>query len=77
MFLYITIILKSIIQNKSCVVKYYDLDNPPFTFRTDPHKTLSGHNGNIYVQSYKDNRNCFGFKIPVTQELIDDKVIYF
>ena len=40
-------------------------------------KIVEGHSGNIYVQSYKDNRNCFGFRIPVTQELLNDKVIYF
>ena len=52
-------ISQSIIQNKSCVVKYYDLDNPPFTFRTDPHKTLSGHNGNIYsIAELEGKRLC-------------------
>lgn len=31
-------------------------------------KIIEAHNGNIYVQSYKDDRNCFGFKIPIHQK---------
>ncbi|MBE7703992.1 MAG: PAS domain-containing sensor histidine kinase [Cyanobacteria bacterium SIG28] len=28
-------------------------------------KIIEGHNGEIFVKSYKDNRNIFGFKIPI------------
>ncbi len=28
-------------------------------------KIIEAHNGNIYVKSYEDNRNIFGFNIPV------------
>ena len=52
-------LMQSIIQNKSCTVKYYDIDNPPFTFRIDPHQTLNGHNGNIYsITELEGKRLC-------------------
>ena len=35
-------------------------------------KIIEAHNGNIYVQSFKENKNIFGFKIPLTQN--DDYV---
>ena len=31
-------------------------------------KIIEGHRGKIYMQSYKDNRNSFGFKIPIAQK---------
>lgn len=30
-------------------------------------KIIDAHNGKIYVESFKDNRNIFGFKIPANQ----------
>ena len=30
-------------------------------------KIIEGHNGRIYVKSYKDERNIFGFSIPIAQ----------
>ncbi len=41
-------------------------------------KIIDGHNGNIFVESYNDNRNSFGFRIPIEQkDLYEDKVIKF
>lgn len=41
-------------------------------------KIIDGHNGNIFVNSYNDNRNNFGFKIPVEQDMCNkENVIYF
>ena len=32
-------------------------------------KIINGHNGKIYLKSFKDNRNIFGFKIPIKQKI--------
>ena len=40
-------------------------------------KIVEGHNGKIFVESYKNNRNSFGFRIPVVQKDNLEKVIYF
>lgn len=41
-------------------------------------KIIDAHNGEIYVKSYEDNRNLFGFKIPVKQNsLPKEREIYF
>ena len=40
-------------------------------------KIIEGHNGNIFVKSNKDNRNSFGFRIPVIQKDNLESVIYF
>ena len=40
-------------------------------------KIIDGHNGDIYVESFKDNRNSFGFRIPVVQKNNLENVIYF
>ena len=40
-------------------------------------KIIEGHNGNIFVQSYNDNRNSFGFRIPIIQKNMSDRVIEF
>lgn len=41
-------------------------------------KIIEGHNGKIFVKSYDDNRNSFGFRIPVVQkDKSIDKVINF
>ena len=34
-------------------------------------KIIEGHSGTIYVKSFKDDRNIFGFKIPIKQALLD------
>lgn len=38
---------------------------------------INGHNGKIYVKSYEDNRNIFGFKIPLKQKDCSAKTISF
>ena len=40
-------------------------------------KIIEGHNGKIFVESYKNNRNSFGFRIPVVQKNNLENVIYF
>ena len=41
-------------------------------------KIIEGHNGNIFVESYNDNRNSFGFRIPIAQkDNNSDKTIQF
>jgi len=41
-------------------------------------KIIEGHNGNIFVESYNDNRNSFGFRIPIVQkDNNSDKTIQF
>ena len=41
-------------------------------------KIIDGHSGNIFVESYNDNRNSFGFRIPIEQkDKSVDKVINF
>lgn len=40
-------------------------------------KIIEGHNGKIFVKSYKNNRNSFGFRIPVIQKNDLENVIYF
>ncbi len=40
-------------------------------------KIIEGHSGNIFVKSYKNNRNSFGFRIPVIQKNKSDTEIYF
>ena len=41
-------------------------------------KIIEGHCGNIFVESYNDNRNSFGFRIPIVQKDKNlDKVIRF
>ena len=40
-------------------------------------KIIEAHNGRIYVQSYEDDRNIFGFNIPVHQTLDITKEICF
>lgn len=40
-------------------------------------KIIDGHNGKIFVKSYKNNRNSFGFRIPVIQKSNLENVIYF
>lgn len=40
-------------------------------------KIIDGHNGKIFVESYKNNRNAFGFMIPVIQKNNLKNVIYF
>ena len=38
---------------------------------------INGHNGKIYVKSYEDNKNIFGFKIPLRQKDCSIKTISF
>jgi PAS domain S-box-containing protein len=41
-------------------------------------KIIDGHNGKIFVESYKNNRNSFGFRIPIVQKNnLSDKFIQF
>ena len=40
-------------------------------------KIIEAHSGNIYVKSFKENRNIFGFSIPVKQEFSAKKEIFF
>lgn len=40
-------------------------------------KIIDGHNGNIYVISKKENKNIFGFKIPIKQDPNECKEIHF
>lgn len=41
-------------------------------------KIIEGHNGSIFVESYNDNRNSFGFRIPIAQkDNNSDKTIQF
>lgn len=40
-------------------------------------RIIEGHKGKIYVKSFKDNRNVFGFIIPKTQNLSQQKEISF
>ncbi len=40
-------------------------------------KIIEGHNGKIFVESYKNNRNSFGFRIPVVQKNKPNNEIYF
>lgn len=40
-------------------------------------KIIDGHNGKIFVESYKNNRNSFGFRIPVVQKNKPNNEIYF
>ena len=40
-------------------------------------KIIEGHKGKIFVVSYKNNRNSFGFRIPVVQKDNIENVIYF
>ena len=38
---------------------------------------INGHRGEIYVKSYEDNRNIFGFKVPLKQTDCSTKTISF
>lgn len=41
-------------------------------------KIIEGHGGNIFVESYNDNRNSFGFRIPIAQkDNLSDKLVQF
>lgn len=40
-------------------------------------RIIEGHNGKIFVKSFEDNRNIFGFKIPVKQKLSNNRDICF
>ena len=41
-------------------------------------KIIEAHKGSIYVQSYNDNRNSFGFRIPIVQkDDLSKKLIQF
>ena len=40
-------------------------------------KIIEGHCGKIFVKSYKNNRNSFGFRIPVIQNNSIDKTLCF
>ncbi len=40
-------------------------------------KIIEAHNGSIYVQSYNDNRNSFGFRIPIVRKNELENIIYF
>ena len=41
-------------------------------------KIIDGHKGKIFVESYKNNRNSFGFRIPVVQKNnLSDRFIQF
>ena len=41
-------------------------------------KIIDGHSGNIFVESYSDNRNSFGFRIPIVQkDKSVDKLVQF
>ena len=41
-------------------------------------KIIEGHSGNIFVKSNINNKNTFGFKIPISQKKkTKDTVIYF
>ena len=52
-------LIQSIKENKTCTVKYYDVDSPPLIFRIAPHQTLNGHNGNIYsITELEGKRLC-------------------
>jgi len=41
-------------------------------------KIIEAHNGKIYLKSFKDNRNIFGFRIPLKQNrnFIENKVFF-
>ena len=36
-------------------------------------KIIDSHNGKLYVKSFEDNRNIFGFKIPIKQNLNNEE----
>ena len=41
-------------------------------------KIIEAHNGKIFVESYNDNRNSFGFRIPINQkDNLLDKLVQF
>lgn len=41
-------------------------------------KIIEGHNGKIFVESSKNNRNSFGFRIPIVQkDNLSDKLVQF
>ena len=40
-------------------------------------RIIEGHNGKMYVKSFKENRNIFGFTIPKVQDLEYKKEIFF
>ena len=40
-------------------------------------KIIDGHKGNIFVHSYKNDRNSFGFRVPVVQKNNIENKIYF
>lgn len=40
-------------------------------------RIINGHRGEIYVKSYEDNRNTFGFKVPLKQTNCSTKTISF
>ena len=40
-------------------------------------KIIEAHNGNIFVKSYKEDRNIFGFEIPLTQNMNYTKEVSF
>lgn len=40
-------------------------------------KIIEGHNGRLFVQSYKNNRNRFGFVIPQKQSFCSGKEVCF
>ena len=41
-------------------------------------KIIEGHSGEIFVESYNDNRNSFGFRIPIVQkDKSVDKLVQF
>jgi dihydroorotate dehydrogenase len=41
-------------------------------------KIIDAHCGEIFVKSYNDNRNSFGFRIPIAQcDSLVDKIIRF
>ena len=41
-------------------------------------KIIEGHGGEIFVKSYNNNRNSFGFRIPIIQkDNLSDRLIQF
>ena len=40
-------------------------------------KIIEAHNGNIFVKSYKEDKNIFGFEIPLTQNMNYIKEVSF
>ena len=40
-------------------------------------KIIDAHSGKIYVNSFEDDRNIFGFEIPIKQSDNEERVVYF